>query len=131
MNIVAGNAHDAMDCGKKTSNCGIDLVFNTPCLDVYVRSKLFVVGGTTPEPTEKLRVQLAPNILAEPNNNVTLPRVQLKPKQRFQVDDSVYRILTIQDDVVNAVSVFGPTRGNAVQFTREQVTLAVHNRLFS
>jgi hypothetical protein len=131
MNVVIGDAGGNTETGRRTAHRGIDLMFNSPFLDIYVRSKMYVVGSNEPVPTAKLQNQLAAILDASTGNNSTfrLSDIRLKPKQRFQVENSVYRIQDIVGDEVHAVCVFGPSRGEISQFSKGYVISAVYNRL--
>ncbi len=113
------------------SRRGIDLLFNPPYVDIYVWSKLYIIGGVEVAPNEKLRDALSSTAEELVRNDAAMQRsqIRLKEKQRFQIGPSLYRIQRINEDVVQALCVYGDNLGHISEFPKENVIDAIHNQL--
>ncbi len=123
LNIVVG---DTMSCR------GVDILFNAPFADIYVRSQMFVVGGKAAVPTEKLRSALAHVVELDEvmiDAEQLSAEITLKINQRFQVGQAVYRINSIKGNVVTARCIFGGELGSTSEFPDSDVVLAIVNQL--
>ncbi len=114
---------------RKTDCRGIDFVYHAPYLKIYVRSSEFIVGGLESPPTENLQVQLTNiRISSEPwQRSLVHSNVQLKVKQCLQVNNSVFQILSVSGNNVEAECVFGPIKGTSRSFNAAKVSSTMLN----
>jgi hypothetical protein len=123
LNVVVGKPHEGdIDATKKTDCRGIDFVYHAPFLDIFVRCSEFIVGGNAELPTENLSSQF---IAMPPSERVIsncASTVVLKEKQRFNLNDLVFRIISVTGDSVHALCVYGNDKGSFRMFKVEEVS---------
>jgi hypothetical protein len=132
LNVVVGKPGEGdTDATTKTDCRGIDFIYHAPYLEIYVRSSEFIVGGKESPPTENLRVQLV-NVPATSEawqRSLVPSHIELKVKQRFQVHNSVFRIVSVAGNIVEALCVFGPIKGTSRTFNAAEVSSAVLDKI--
>jgi hypothetical protein len=131
LSIVVGGTNYRGEVGlQQTFSRGIDLVFHHPFLEIDVRSEEFIVGGMVAPPSEKLSQQICftPAPVQQPSE-IRLLDITLRIGKRFQHGNSVYKIKELQGNMVLAICIFGASKGNREQFTKEDVSRAVLRNL--